>query len=123
MKLTLGEKIKELRKRDGKKQEDLANALGVTNQAVSRWEKDGSYPDIEMIPAIANFFGVTIDELFGYENDREKKIDELVSQLSAMNQINNKENSHLMVCRWLFFLKWFSKWDTQPWVRCNFCRA
>ena len=44
MKLTLGEKIKELRKRDGRKQEDLATALGVTNQAVSRWEKDGSYP-------------------------------------------------------------------------------
>lgn len=98
MKLTLGEKIKELRKRDGKKQEDLANALGVTNQAVSRWEKDGSYPDIEMIPAIANYFGVTIDELFGYENDREKKIDELVSQLSAMNQINNKEDVNIDEC-------------------------
>lgn len=53
MKLTLGEKIKELRKRDGRKQEDLACALGVSNQAVSRWEKDGSYPDMEMIPAIA----------------------------------------------------------------------
>ena len=67
MKLTLGEKIKELRKRDGRKQEDLANALGITNQAVSRWEKDGSYPDMEMIPAIANYFGISIDELFGYE--------------------------------------------------------
>ena len=73
MKLTLGEKIKELRKRDGRKQEDLANALGITNQAVSRWENDGSYPDMEMIPAIANYFGVTIDELFGYEKKQLKK--------------------------------------------------
>ena len=98
MKLTIGEKIKELRKRDGRKQEDLANALGVTNQAVSRWEKDGSYPDMEMIPAIANYFGVTIDELFGYENGREKQVDELVSRLSAMNKLNNGENVNIDEC-------------------------
>ena len=83
MKLTLGQKIKELRKRDGRKQEDLANALGVTSQAVSRWEKDGSYPDMEMIPAIANYFGITIDELFGYENDREKKISAIIGKVDA----------------------------------------
>ena len=77
MKLTLGQKIKELRKRDGRKQEDLAGALGVTNQAISRCEKDGSYPDMEMIPAIANYFGITIDELFGYENDRENLMKKL----------------------------------------------
>lgn len=98
MKLTLGEKIKELRKRDGRKQEDLANALGVTNQAVSRWEKDGSYPDMEMIPAIANYFGITIDELFGYENDREKKIDALVSKIKDMNFKNNGVNINIDEC-------------------------
>ena len=74
MKLTIGEKIKALRKRDGRKQEDLAIALGVSNQAVSRWEKDGSYPDMELIPAIANYFNVSIDELFGYSKDREEKL-------------------------------------------------
>ncbi len=98
MKLTLGEKIKELRKRDGRKQEDLATALGVTNQAVSRWEKDGSYPDMEMIPAIANYFGITIDELFGYENDREKKIDSLVKQIKEMNSRNNGVDINIDEC-------------------------
>ena len=83
MKLTIGEKIKELRLRDGRRQEDLALALGVTNQAVSRWEKDGSYPDMEMIPAIANYFGVTIDQLFGYENDREKKVAAILARVAS----------------------------------------
>ncbi len=98
MKLTLGDKIKELRKRDGRKQEDLANALGVTNQAVSRWEANGGYPDMEMIPAIANYFGITIDELFGYENDREKKIDSLVSKINEMNFMNNGVDINIDEC-------------------------
>ena len=74
MQVNLGEKIKQLRKRDGRKQEDLAKALGVTAQAVSRWEANGGYPDMNMIPAIANYFHISIDELFGYNNDRNKKI-------------------------------------------------
>ncbi|MBE6685892.1 MAG: helix-turn-helix transcriptional regulator [Ruminococcaceae bacterium] len=82
MNLTLGNKIKELRKRDGRKQEDLALAIGVTNQAVSRWESGGCYPDIEIIPAIANYFNVSIDELFGYNNDRENKIKNILTKAS-----------------------------------------
>ena len=61
MQIKLGEKIKELRRRDGRKQEELALALGVTGQAVSRWESGSCYPDMETIPAIANYFGVTIE--------------------------------------------------------------
>lgn len=98
MKLTLGQKIKELRKRDGRKQEDLANALGVTNQAVSRWEKDGSYPDMEMIPAIANYFGVTIDELFGYENDRERKIKAIIRKVDAYDIKHSDDGTWVEEC-------------------------
>lgn len=74
MQLNLGTKIRELRRRDGRTQDSLAEALGVTAQAVSRWESGGSYPDMETIPAIANYFHISIDELFGYHNDREEKI-------------------------------------------------
>lgn len=88
MQLNLGEKIRSLRRRDGRMQEDLANALGVTSQAVSRWESGGSYPDMNLIPSLANYFGITIDELFGYENQRELKIDQLVTQIDEMKRKN-----------------------------------
>ncbi len=87
--IQLGERIKELRRRDGRTQETLASALGVTAQAVSRWEKGVCCPDMGMIPSIANYFGVSIDELFGYDNERSKKIDALVERIRAMIDENN----------------------------------
>ena len=83
MNLNIGDKIKSLRKRDGRTQEALANALGVSCQAVSRWELSAAYPDIEIIPSIANYFGISIDELFGYECTRDKKVDEIIARIDA----------------------------------------
>ena len=84
MQLNLGNNIRQLRRRDKRTQEALAEALGVTSQAVSRWESGGSYPDMNLIPSIANYFGVSIDELFGYTNQREQKIDELVELIDKL---------------------------------------
>lgn len=98
MQLHLGSRIREFRQRDGITQETLADALGVTSQAVSRWESAGSYPDMEIIPSIANYFGVSIDELFGYHNAREKRIDELAEEIHAMNAQNNGVNIHIDEC-------------------------
>ncbi|MDR0861512.1 MAG: helix-turn-helix domain-containing protein [Oscillospiraceae bacterium] len=81
MNVNLGDKIRELRRRDGRTQEHLADALGISSQAVSRWESGGGYPDIEALPAIANYFGVSIDELFGYDNDREERIRALLAEV------------------------------------------
>ena len=85
MQLNLGTKIRELRHRDGRTQEALADALGVTSQAVSRWEANGSYPDMEIIPSIANYFGITIDELFGYQNDRDDRISQIIKKIESYN--------------------------------------
>jgi len=85
MQLNLGNKIRELRHRDGRTQEALAEALGVTSQAVSRWESNGGYPDMEMMPAIANFFGITMDELFGYHHDRDEKIAAIISRVESFH--------------------------------------
>ncbi|MBE6658991.1 MAG: helix-turn-helix transcriptional regulator [Ruminococcaceae bacterium] len=88
MKLNLGTTIRELRRRDERTQEELAVLLGVTAQAVSRWESGGSYPDMELIPAIANVFGISIDELFGYQGEREAKIDAILAQVDALDRQN-----------------------------------
>ena len=84
MNLKMGERIKQLRLRDGRRQEDLAVSLGISTQAVSRWELGNSYPDMEMLPAIANYFHVSIDSLFGYQNNREEKINAIVEEACEM---------------------------------------
>ena len=66
--IKLSENIANLRKEKSITQEQLASALNVTNQAVSKWESGKCYPDIELLPNIADFFGVSIDELIGKEN-------------------------------------------------------
>lgn len=98
MKLNIGTQIRELRRRDGLTQDALADILGVTAQAVSRWESGGSYPDMEIVPAIANYFGITIDELFGYDDERSKKIDELVEKIDFMNFQNNGVDINIDEC-------------------------
>lgn len=72
---TLGTRIKALRQAENITQETLALHLCVTPQAVSRWENEASMPDITMLPALAYFFGVTIDELLQYTpEDTEEEV-------------------------------------------------
>ena len=96
--IRLGEKIRQLRQRNGRTQEALAGELGVTAQAVSRWEKGICYPDMELLPSIANYFGVSIDELFGYDNERVRKVDALFDNLTAMNRANNGIDLNMDEC-------------------------
>ena len=103
MQLNLGKRIRELRKRDGVTQETLAEALGVTSQAVSRWEANGSYPDMEMVPAIANYFGVSIDELFGYDNNRETKINCILEKVNSFGIKGRSDDAWVEEC--LFVLR------------------
>lgn len=62
----IGSKIKQLRTSKGDTQEQLATALQISFQSVSKWETGAASPDIAFLPLIAEYFGVTIDELFGY---------------------------------------------------------
>ena len=67
MEQTLGKRIVQHRKRLNLTQEQLAESLGVTAQAVSKWENDQSCPDINMLPKLAQLFGTTVDALLGNE--------------------------------------------------------
>ena len=74
MGINLGEKLKSLRKEKNISQEKLAQYLNVSFQAVSKWENSSTYPDIELLPELARFFGITVDELLGAEQIDEKKL-------------------------------------------------
>lgn len=63
MDMTIGKRIALLRKEKGMTQEDLANAMGVSPQAVSKWENDQTCPDISALPKLSKLLGVTVDEL------------------------------------------------------------
>ena len=65
MKLYLGENIRKLRRENDMTQDQLAARLGVTYQSVSRWENGTAYPDMELLPPLAQLFRVSIDTLLG----------------------------------------------------------
>ena len=75
--MTIGTQIALLRKRQNITQETLAQQLGVTNQAVSKWESDQCCPDVMLLPKIADIFGISIDELFGRPAPKAKKAESL----------------------------------------------
>lgn len=74
MKLQIGEKLKELRYRHGVTQDRLAEILGVSSQSVSRWELGTCYPDLELLPVIANYFDITLDDLVGMSKLRSEEM-------------------------------------------------
>ena len=85
---TLGMRISRFRKAKGYTQEDFSQMLGVTAQAVSKWENDLSCPDIMLLPKIAQLFDISVDELLGGTNEKgkaEKASEPLSADPSKLN--------------------------------------
>ena len=78
MTINIANNLKKLKKKRELTQEDLANFIGVSFQAVSKWERGEGYPDITILPVIANFFDVTLDELVGMDEIKNSKRLEVV---------------------------------------------
>src|SRR3989338_8328824 len=87
--MKIGEKIKALRLSFNLKQIDLANSLGVTAQAVSKWEREENCPDIFLLKKIAVFFNVTTDHLLGV-CDVDRGTFEATVFCSSLNQFATK---------------------------------
>lgn len=88
MTIKIGAIIKRLRTENNITQDTLATAIGVTPQAISRWESEGGYPDIELLPALADFFSVSTDELLGYKlSQREEEIASIKKEISRLAEV------------------------------------
>ena len=88
MLVCLGENIRRLRTANGITQEQFGYEMGVSAQAVSRWENGATYPDITMLPMIADFFDVTLDELMG--RGRELETDEREAFFKRVRQMHSR---------------------------------
>lgn len=98
MSSTLGQIIKDLRKKNGFTQEELAERLGVTYQAVSKWENDTGMPDISQVVPLASIFGVSTDVLFGIadttENEEAWKIVQHASGIEKYGDVESYLNAY-----------------------------
>ena len=108
--MNIGQKIKELRQENNLTQEELAEQLGVSPQAISRWENSTTYPDITLLPIIANMFDVTIDYLLDMDSykmkEELKKITEQDDIFANQGKVKKRENLLLESLK-----KYRNNWD------------
>lgn len=91
MELYISENIRKNRRESNLSQEAFAERLGVSFQTISKWERGECYPDIEMLPKIANFFGITVDALIGVDLCQEKEyVDALQEELRKCDIIRDE---------------------------------
>lgn len=106
MEYTIGKKIAELRRAKSYTQEELAEKLNVSAQAVSKWENDLSCPDILLLPELANLFNTTVDDLLSKERKPEtslvapedrKKLDDMVFRVVVNSAAGDKVRVNLPI--------------------------
>lgn len=115
----LNKQIALLRKQKGITQEELAQALGVTNQTISKWESALCCPDIQLLPNIASYFSVSIDELMGYKPIN--SYSDVYLQIKALFEASPKEEAFTIAYKLAALLhegactrgyKGYVPWDT-----------
>ena len=100
---TIGNRISKYRKEKGLTQEELAGKLGVSSQAVSKWENDASCPDISLLPQLCKLLGITTDELLtGNTNEvrlvpveQRKSLDEMILRVRVNSAQGDKVRVNL----------------------------
>lgn len=108
---TLGSRLLELRKQKGFTQEQLAEKLNVTNQSVSKWEKDINAPDITLLVELADLLETSVDYLLGRGENKpvvtttQKNIDQLVFKIRILSANKDKVNINLPLSIVKLFVK------------------
>ena len=99
MELKISENLRKLRKERGNTQDDLANHLGISVQAVSKWERGDGFPDITLLPYLASYYEVTVDDILGCNSIRKQgDIESFMAQAQVL--INKgKRRERLALCR------------------------
>lgn len=105
MKKTIGQRIAEARRGMGMKQDELAEAMGVSAQAVSKWENDLSCPDISILPSLAKKLGMTVDELLSGKEEspaptvvpeaERKDFDKMMLRIKILSSDNDRVTINL----------------------------
>ncbi len=90
---TIGDRIKFHRKRLGMTQEQLAERMGVSAQAVSKWENNLSCPDITVLPELAAIFGISVDELLG----KNPPAGETVHEAEVVENLEKEKNEMMSI--------------------------
>ncbi len=99
MNINLADQLKALRKEKNVSQEKLAAYLNISYQAVSKWENGNAYPDIQLLPEISRFFGISIDELLQVEKlDEQALLEEYASKAETL--FRNGEDMEKLLALW-----------------------
>lgn len=101
MSMNLQKTIMDLRREKGYTQEKLAEMLGVTTAAVSKWECGNSYPDITLLPQIAEIFDVSLDYLFDYSTTVYKTISDVITEANRLSKDGNREEAIALISKTL----------------------
>lgn len=99
MELKISETMKALRKERGNTQDDLANHLGISVQAVSKWERGDGFPDITLLPYIASYYNVTVDDILGCSALRKQEEMAAFKEQAQILINQGKRVERLALCR------------------------
>ncbi len=99
MELFIGQNLKNFRKARKLTQEEVAKHLGISFQSISKWERNDGYPDITMLPVLARYYGVTIDDLIGMNEIESAKALEAINRQWEENRSNNNHAANVQLMR------------------------
>lgn len=103
-KQTIGEFLALQRKAKGMTQQEVADLLGISNKTLSSWESGRSYPDILTLPALAEIYGVTVDEILSGERATHVRETEYISEKSQKKLLKNAANKYSVKCTVLAYV-------------------